>query len=103
MTIENRVKTDGNGPYLERDPRSRVPVQIDWSAWLTQEGATTIANSAWTTETGLTLDGDVHANGIAAVNVSGGAHGSTYVIRNTITCANGRIDSRSIRIAVKDR
>ena len=102
MTTENRVKTDGNGPYLERDPRSRIPVQVDWSAWLTQEN-TTIQTSTWSTEAGLTLDGALHASGVAAVNISGGAHGVTYVIRNTITCANGVIDSRSIRVVTRDR
>lgn len=96
------IKTDGNGPYFLRDPRSRLPVSVDWSAWLTKE-STTVTGSSWTTEAGLTLESQSNTTTIASVIVSGGVTGTTYVLRNTITCANGVIDSRSIRVVVKDR
>jgi hypothetical protein len=96
------IKTDGQGPYLVRDPRSRLPVEVDWSAWLAREG-TTIASSAWTVDAGLTLDTTANDNTSASVFVSSGVAGQTYVLRNTITGANGVIDSRSLRVVCRDR
>jgi hypothetical protein len=96
------IKDDGNGPYLNRDPRSRLPVSCDWSAWLTQE-ATTIASSAWTADAGITLDTETHTTTAATVFLSGGVEGQTYRVRNTITTANGLVDSRSFRVGTRDR
>lgn len=96
------IKTDGNGPYFKRDPRSRLPVAIDWSAWLTREG-TTISNSAWTISTGMTISGPTNTTTATSVIVEGGTAGEAYELRNTITCANGIVDSRSIRVQVEDR
>jgi hypothetical protein len=99
--IDNAIKYDGAGPYMVRDPRSRLPVSIDWSAWLTQEG-TTITSSIWT-GVGLTLESEAHSPTTTSVIVSGGTLAQSYELRNTITCANGYIDSRSLRLRVKDR
>jgi hypothetical protein len=96
------IKTDGNGPYLVRDPRSKLPISVDWSAWLTREN-TTIASSSWTSDPGVTLESPGFTTTLASVIVSGGTAGATYVIRNTITCANGIVDSRSIRVVTRDR
>lgn len=102
MTIENAIRTDALGPYLEKDPRARIPVSVDWSEWLAQE-STTIASSAWTLEAGPVLDGQTNTPTIATAFVSGGTVGSRYVLRNTITTANGLIDSRSLRVVIRDR
>lgn len=96
------IKTDGSGPYFKRDPRSRLPVSIDWSTWLTREG-TTIAGSTWTIGTGATISAPTNTTTATSVIVEGGTAGQSYVLRNTITCANGMIDSRSIRVQVEDR
>ena len=100
--MSDAIKTDGAGPYFTRDPRSRLPVSVDWSAWLTKEG-TTISSSAWTTDAGLTLEAQTNTTTLAQVIVSGGTAGTIYALRNTITGANGLIDSRSIRVVTKDR
>ncbi len=100
--MTNAIKNDGAGPYFVRDPLSRLPVSVDWSAWLTQE-ATTISSSDWTVEAGLTLESPTSSAIVAQVIVSGGVAGSVYVLRNTITCANGTVDSRSLRVSVEDR
>lgn len=100
--MSDAIVSDASGPYLVRDPRSRLPVSVDWSAWLTQE-ATTIASSVWSIETGMVVDTPSATTTVASIYVSGGAAGSTYVLRNTITTASGLIDSRSIRVIVKDR
>ena len=100
--MTDAIKIDGNGPYFVRDPRSRLPVRVDWAAWLAQE-VTTIASSAWSVGAGLTLDLPTNTTTTANVVVSGGLAGSTYVLRNTITGANGVIDSRSMRVVCSDR
>lgn len=102
MPTTDAIRTDGAGPYLVRDPRSRISVRVDWSEWLTLEG-TAIASSSWESDAGVTLDTPASTTTAATVYVSGGTDGETYTIRNTITCANGVIDSRSIRVMVRDR
>lgn len=96
------IQRDGNGPFFKKDPRAKLPVTIDWSAWLTQEG-TTIQSSAWVAEAGITTSAPASTTTAASVLVEGGTADTTYVLRNTITCANGVIDSRSIRVQVRDR
>jgi hypothetical protein len=98
----NAIQNDGNGPYFVRDPRSKLAVKIDWSAWLMQE-ATTITDSTWEAAPGIVTEGPSFTTTQTAVTVSSGLDGSSYTLRNTITCANGVIDSRSIRVVVKDR
>lgn len=102
MTAINAIKTDGRGPFLEVDPRERLPVSADWSAWLTQE-ATTIASSAWTVDGVLVLSAATFTTAVASVIVSGALAGGTCTLRNTITCANGLISSRSLRVIGRDR
>lgn len=96
------IQRDGSGPFFRKDPRARLPVTVDWSAWLTQE-STTIQSSAWTADPGVTTSSPAATSTVASVLVEGGTLGETYVLRNTITCANGIVDSRSIRVQVRDR
>lgn len=98
----NAIQRDGNGPFFRKDPRAKLPVTVDWSAWLAQEG-TTIQSSAWVAEPGLVTSGAASTTTAASVLVEGGVAGATYVLRNTITCANGLIDSRSLRVRVENR
>jgi hypothetical protein len=100
--MTDAIKIDGNGPYYVHDPRARLPVQVDWSAWLTQE-QTTITGSTWTATAGITTDGPAFSSTVATIFVSAGTVGTTYTLRNTITCANGITDSRSIRVVCRDR
>lgn len=100
--ITDAIHTDGQGQYLKRDPRSRLPVNFDWSAWLLKEG-TTISASSMLIDAPAVIDTPGFTSTVAGVFVSGGVAGSSYVLRNTITCANGLIDSRSMRIVCENR
>lgn len=95
------ILRDGQGPYWVKDPRSRLPVQIDWTDWLTHEG-TTIGASAWVADAGVTLDTPAATAQVATVWVSGGTAGQVVALRNTITAMNGAIDSRSLRVVIRD-
>ena len=98
----NAIQHDGAGPFLVKDPLANLPITVDWSAWLLQEG-TTIASSLWVAQPGLTLSNVSNTTTAAQASVSGGLLDETYEVRNTITCANGSIDSRSLRIRCKAR
>lgn len=100
--MTDAIKNDGAGPYYVQDARSVLRLSVDWTAWLAQE-ATTITSSAWVSDAGITLTGATASTLIATVLVSGGVVGSAHTIRNTITCANGAVDSRSIRVVIRDR
>lgn len=96
------ILKDGLGPYVKRDPRSILPISVDWTQWLAREG-TTISASAWEVDAGITLSAPTFTTTAASVRVAGGVAGTTYTLRNTITCASGIVDSRSIRVVVTDR
>lgn len=101
--MTDAIKTDGRGPYYQQDPRERLPLSVDWGAWLTQEN-TTIDASVWAADDGgITLASPTYAGAVTQVVVSGGVSGTVYTLRNTITCANGSIGSRSIRVMIRPR
>ena len=84
----------------EKDPNARLDYSIDWSAWL---GTDTIATSAWTADTGLTLSGATNDTTSATVWVEGGTAGEVYGVTNTITTAGGRRDERTIKFKIKEQ
>lgn len=100
--MSDQMLDDGQGPYFRKDPRASVPVTLDWGRWLEGE-ATTITSSAWSASPGVTLSSPTNTTTVANVVVSGGIVGSVYVLRNTVTCADGTVDSRSVRCVVVDR
>lgn len=76
-----------------------INYSFDWTDWLSS-GAT-ITGSAWTADTGLT----VNATGTivtprTTTPVSGGTAGTAYRAHNTATASNGEIDTRSVLIVV---
>jgi ABC-type molybdate transport system substrate-binding protein len=100
---ENAITQDAQGSLFVKDPRARLDVGVDWSEWLEQED-TAVATSTWTVDpAGLTLDSAAEVAGVTKVYVSGGTVGEIYTLRNTISTAAGLIDSRSIRVAVRNR
>lgn len=97
------IRLEAGRPYFVKDPRATLSVEMDWTSWLAQEG-TTITGSTWTAETpGITVSSPANAAGVTACVVSGGTAGNSYTLRNTITCADGSVDSRSIRAVCRDR
>jgi len=45
------------GVWLRKDPDSRIPVGIDWTNWLQDNGSLRIVESVWLAPTGITLEG----------------------------------------------
>ncbi len=88
----------------DKDPSATLDYSIDWSAWL--PSGDTIDTATWTATTGLTVEASPApsvASGIATVWLSGGVSGTRYTATCQVTTTAGRIDERSITIAVKDR
>jgi len=86
---------------LTKDPDETRLYKMDWSAHAGQES---IANSAWSIPTGLTLvaNGIVAGNTKTYVTLSGGESGKTYVITNTVHTSNNQIWQRSGRLDVRN-
>lgn len=73
---------------------------IDYNLWLAGDG---INSSSWSVEpAGLTIDSDVHTPSSATVWLSGGTNEQSYIVKNTITTAAGRVKSRAIRVLVQE-
>jgi hypothetical protein len=100
---DNAITQDAIGSLFMKDPRARLDIGVDWSEWLTHESAT-VSDSSWTvTPEGLTLDSATEVDGVTRVFVSGGTVGEIYTVRNTVHTDTGLIDSRSIRVVVRNR
>lgn len=91
--------TAGVYPTIDKDPDAVLDYDADWTTWL---GTDTILTSSWTiTPTGqLAVQSDSinAAAKITKVWLSGGAAGSTYLVRNRITTVVGRTEDRSFNI-----
>lgn len=72
----------------------------DWTDWL--ESGDTISSSTWSAQTGITVDSESETTTAATVWLSGGTHLNTYAVKNTITTAGGRTDTRKLYIRVID-
>ena len=83
-----------------KDPNAVLDYQIDWSTWL---GSDTIATSAWTVPTGMTLVTSSATTTAATIWLSGGTAGSSYGVVNRITTDGGRTEDRTLTIVVSER
>ena len=86
-------------PTIEKVSTSRLDYSFDFTEWLAAIDDT-IISYVLTAETGITIDTDMRLGGIVTAFISGGAVGRSYLITCKITTADGRIDSRSIKIIV---
>jgi hypothetical protein len=82
-----------------KDPDAVLDYVFDWSSWL---GTDTISVSAWTADSGLTVDSSTNTTTTATVWLSGGTAGEVYEVVNHITTAAGREDDRTMKIKVKN-
>ncbi len=83
-----------------KDPAAKLDFGFDWQAWL---GTDTITASVWTADTGLTLSGPTFDTTKTTVWIEGGTAGEKLSATNRITTAVGRIDERTIVIAIKEQ
>lgn len=85
--------------YL-KDPAAALDYAVDWGAWL---GTDTIASVVWTVPAGLTLNAQSHTDTVATVWLAGGTTGQSYAVTCAVTTAAGRVDERTITLAVAER
>jgi len=83
-----------------KDPSDRTDYGFDWTDWLAGD---TISASAWTLPTGLTDYSDSNTTTSTTIWITGGTHGTDYLITNQITTAGARIKQRSIKIMVREQ
>lgn len=83
-----------------KDPDAVLDYTINWATWL---GNDTISTSAWTPDSGITVDSDTNTTTTATVWLSGGTVGTSYAVTNHIVTAAGREDDRTITVRVREK
>ena len=68
---------------FQKDPTDVLDYIVDWTSWL--GGADTIATSAFTVPTGLTMDSESNTTTTATVWISSGIASQSYTVENTIS------------------
>ena len=80
----------------------RLNYSIDWSSETTDKGDT-ISTSSWSVPTGITLYSDNNDDDTATAYISGGRHGVTYTLSNTVTTTTSQlILEKLITVEVND-
>jgi len=85
---------------FEKDANAILDYTVDWTLWLDSD---TISTSAWSAESGITVDSSSSSTTSATVWLSGGTAGTVYMVTNRITTAAGRTDDRRLLIKVVDK
>lgn len=103
--MNNGLRFDINGAYIEKNASASLIYGMDWSRWLIGAGGLQIAAHTWQGESGIEVDPVSLADGKSYVRVSGGTAGIDYLVTCTITLSDtpAQTESRSIRIRVVDR
>jgi hypothetical protein len=86
---------------MTKDPNARLDFAVDWSASLPDGDS--ITSSLWLVPDDLATDTPSIDGTTTAVWISGGVAGRTYQVTNRITTEDGRVDDRTLRIAVTER
>jgi hypothetical protein len=92
--------SDAGGLWTEQASGAALDYSLDWSADL--DGSDEIAESVWVADPGLIVDRRSLTETTTTAWLSGGVGGQSYRVKNTITTATGRVDSRSFRVFVRD-
>jgi len=106
MTIsQTGYSRDLAGSYITKDPDSVLDYSIDWSDWLpTGDTITSATMTQESTHTAnLTVGSATILDGVVSSQISGGAVGNVYVIKNTIVTNEGLTDVRRFKIRVEKR
>ena len=88
-----------------KDPQERLDYSLKWEKELTRVNDT-IFDSFWRIEDDddtLLMDGHGVSGYIAYVWLTGGTHGTTYKLVNTINTNQGRIYERTVSLQVMHR
>lgn len=80
-----------------KDPDEAKFYFMDWDGWLNESA--TISTSVWATT--LTKASDAINALVTRVKLSGGTHGTDYVVQNTITTSDGETLERSGLVRVR--
>lgn len=102
MATTETFTLSGGFPSIKKDPDATLDYTFDWSAWLASAGDS-IADVAWTADTGLTIESQTHTTQTATAVVSGGAAGSVLGLTCRITTAGGRVDERTMKLRIIER
>lgn len=86
--------------YTEKDPNATEDFQLDWSPVLSPT-SDTIATSAWTVPTGLTLVSSTTTTTSATARLAGGTLGQIYTVANVVTLASGQVKAENLRITIQ--
>lgn len=87
-----------------KDPGASETFGISWARRLALIAEDeTIAGSAWSVPTGLTLVSSSYDDTQALVKLSGGDKGVTYRVTNTITTSSGEVLPESLLVPVAVR
>jgi hypothetical protein len=86
---------------MKKDPDAVLDYAFDWSDWL--ESSETISSHVVTVDTGITKDSDSESSGVVTIWLSGGTHGSDYIVACKIITSLSRTDERSINIRCRER
>lgn len=93
------MKIDDN--VFEHAPGANLEYSVDWAASLKTDD--TIESSTWDVPDGMELGAVGNTGLVTTAWVSGGTVQQTYDIVNTITSAQGVVDSRLIKLLVRVR
>lgn len=85
----------------EKDPSAVLDWEFNWSKWMADGDY--IVSAVATPQSGITVDSTVPATDKVTVWISGGTTDVSYRVSCRITTAQGRVDERTIQIAVRER
>jgi hypothetical protein len=86
---------------IPKDPDAVLDYVFDWSPWLGD--GETISSHVVTVGSGITKDSDSESSGVVTIWLSGGTHGSDYLVACKIVTSMSRTDERSINIRCRER
>ena len=86
---------------IPKDPAAVLDYVFNWSDWL--ESNETISSHVITVDSGITKDSDNESAGVVTAWLSGGTHGSDYIVACKIITSLSRTDERSINIRCRER
>ena len=85
---------------VTKDPNATLDYVVEWEHYLDSD---TIDSVEWITPDGITADATSNTTTAATAWLSGGTLGIRYDVVCRITTVAGRVDDRTVRVAVVDK